>query len=256
MQQGPTETPTARRRRRARLAAVAPAVVALVAASCGGGGDGEPTEPTIAADAASIVDAAATAMGETTSVRFELRRSGAPVFIDPAEAVTLESATGEFTVPRSARAVLAVEVDGALDTELGAIAIDDEVWLSNPITGRFETLPAGYDLDPSLFFDPEDGWRPLLESLRDVELIGRVDLDGAARYRVDAIAPAAQIEAISAGLVRDQDVPIELWLQPVTGEVRRATFTAEAPAGQVTWQLDLDEYGAEFAIEPPEDVAG
>jgi hypothetical protein len=65
-----------------------------------------------------------------------------------------------------------VTVDDNLATRIGAVAIDDEVWISNPVTGDFETLPTGYDIDPSRFFDPEGGWRPLLAALTDVEIVG------------------------------------------------------------------------------------
>ncbi len=193
-------------------------------------------------------------MGATTSVRFELRREGAPVFIDEFEKLTLNSAIGEFTVPRSARALLEVGVEGGLTTELGAIALDDEVWLSNPITGNFETLPAGYDIDPSLFFDPKNGWQPLMENLSDVTMVGTEDRDGDSRYHIAATAPAEQVEVITARLVRDQDVAIDFWIQPVTGEVREAQFTAEFDGGEVQWTLLLDDYGAEFDIQPPDEI--
>lgn len=222
--------------------------------ACGEGGTSEPTAPTLPAEATSIVDASALAMGATTSVRFELRREGAPVFIDEFEKLTLNSAIGEFTVPRSAQALLEVGVDGGLTTELGAIALDDEVWLSNPITGNFETLPAGYDIDPSLFFDPENGWQPLMENLTDVTLVGTEERDGNPRYHITATAPAEQVEVITARLVRNQDVAIEFWIQPVTGEVREARFSAEFDGSEVQWTLLLGGYGEEFDIQPPEDV--
>ncbi len=228
------------------------ATLAITVAACGGGSPSdEPTEPTLPADAASIVAASAQAMGDTTSVRFELRREGAPVFIDRFEKLTLNTAVGEFTVPRAARALLTVGIDGGTTTELGAIALDDEVWLSNPMTGEFETLPAGFDIDPSLFFDPQNGWRPLMENLSDVSLVGLEDRDGAQRYHVAATAPAAQVEAITARLVRDQDVDIDFWIQPVTGEVREARFEADFDGATVQWTLALSDYGAEFDIEPP-----
>lgn len=231
---------------------LASAVLAISA--CGGSGEAEPTAPTIPADATAIVDASARAMGATTSVRFELRREGAPVFIDEFEKLTLNSAIGEFTVPRSARALLEVGVEGGLTTELGAIALDDEVWLSNPITGNFETLPTGYDIDPSLFFDPEDGWQPLMENLSDVSLVGVEERDGNDRYHIAATAPAEQVEVITARLVRNQDVAIDFWIQPVTGEVREAQFSAEFDGGEVQWTLLLSNYGDDFDIEPPESI--
>lgn len=243
-----TSTTAHRRQHVAVLAASA----AITLAACGGGSNGEPTEPTIPADADAIVDASAIAMGETESVRFELERSGAPVYIDQAEQLALNSVVGQFEVPGSAQAVLEVEVGDGLISELGAVALDDEIWLSNPITGEFEPLPAGIDVDPSLFFDPQDGWQPLMEDLTDVELIGLETRDGADRYHIAATAPAERVEVVTARLVRGEDVEIDFWIQPVTGHVRAAAFTTRVEDGDVDWRLDLDEYGEDFDIQPPE----
>lgn len=242
-----------RRPARAAVGALALAAV-LVIAACGSSGDSEPTAPTIPADATSIVAASATAMGATESVRFELRRTGAPVYIDQLEQLALNSVVGQFTVPGSAQAVLEVEVNGGLISELGAIALDDEIWLSNPITGTFEPLPAGIDLDPSLFFDPQGGWQPLMEGLTEVELVGTEQRDGADRYHITATAPADRVETITAGLVRDQDVGIEFWIQPVTGHVRSVEFTTSVDGDDVEWRLDLSDYGEDFDIQPPEGI--
>ena len=241
---------------RRSAAAAALFATALVLAACGGGGDEteQPTGPTIPADVTTILEASSTAMGEVESVAFELRRDGAPVFIDSFESIALNSATGQFTVPQSARALLEVEVNGSLTTELGAIALGEEIWLSNPVTGDFETLPPGYDIDPSLFFDPENGWRPLMANLADAELLPDGTLDGVDHYRISGTAPAEQVSVITARLVRNQDVEIDFWIQPVTGLVARAEFSTDAPGDDDTidWTLLLDEYGAEFDITPPE----
>jgi lipoprotein LprG len=226
-------------------------VVAVAVAACGG--SSSPSGPTLPADPQAIVDASADAMGDVQSVEFEVVRGGAPIYIDSFESIALDRIIGQFSVPTSAQAVLDVRVDDSLDTQLAAIAIDDEVWLSNPVTGNYETLPEGYDIDPSRFFDPEGGWRPLLANLADVELVGIEDRGGDA-YHVRGTAPAAQIEVITAGLVDDQDVLIDFWIDPVTGLVREAEFDTEIDGGVVEWSLALDKYGDAFDIAPPEGV--
>jgi lipoprotein LprG len=228
---------------------VASIVVGLV--GCGGGSS--PSGPTIPPDAGAITDAAAAAMGDVRSVEFEVERGGAPIFIDSFGSIALDGIVGQFSIPTSAQAVIDVTVDGSLRTQLAAIAIDDEVWLSNPVTGNYETLPDGYDIDPSRFFDPENGWRPLLANLTDVELVGLEDRDGDA-YHVRGTAPAAQIEAITAGLVDDQDVVIDFWIDPVTGLVRAAEFDTTVDDGTVEWSLALARYGDAFEIQPPDGV--
>jgi hypothetical protein len=227
------------------------AVLSVLALSaCGGGGEAEPTGPTIPPDPTSIVTASAAAMGDVTSVRFEVEPSGKPIYIDSFESIALNSLIGRFTVPRSADALLEVEVNGSLTTELGAVALDDEIWLSNPVTGVYEPLPPGYDIDPSRFFDPENGWRPLLANLQDVELVG-IEQRGGTRYHVRGTAPAEQVEIITAGLVRDQDVLIDFWIQPVTGLVHSVEFTTSLDGGTVDWLIELSEFGETFEIKPP-----
>src|SRR5690606_13436830 len=213
--------------------------------------DGAEADPD--ADVARVVADAAAAMAGVRSVEFRLDRSGAPIFIDQFESLALDSLIGQFTIPTRARAQLTVTVDGNLTTEIGAVAIDDEVWISNPVTGDFETLPPGFDIDPSRFFDPEGGWQPLLANLRDVELVG-VDDRGGDRYHVRGTAPAAEVQNITVGLVRDQDVPVELWIHPGTSLVTRAEFATTIDGSDSRCVLDPGRYGESFTIRPPANV--
>jgi lipoprotein LprG len=213
--------------------------------------DGAVADPD--ADPAAVVADAADAMAAVTSVQFGLERDGAPVFIDQFESIALDELIGQFSVPSRARAELTVTVDGNLSTKLGAVALDEEVWISNPVTGDFETLPDGYDIDPSRFFDPSGGWQPLLDGLFDVELIG-VDDRGGDRYHIGATAPADEVRNITVGLVEGQDVPVELWIHPGTSLVTRAAFTTTIDGRESRWVLDLDRYGEQFTIRPPANV--
>ncbi len=215
------------------------------------GDDGATADPN--ADATEIAASSATAMAAVTSVEFELERGGAPIFIDEFERIALDSLRGQFSVPGRAQAELNVTVNDNLATRLGAVAVDDEVWISNPVTGDFETLPSGYDIDPSKFFDPENGWGPLLGSLQDVSLVA-VDDRGGERYHITGTAPAEQVSNITVGLVQGQDVAVDLWVHPDTFLVTAAEF--ETTIGEATsqWALELDRYGDTFEIEPPANV--
>lgn len=236
--------------RRSSFVAVILAAFALLVGACGGGEDlgGEP----MAQDPTVLLPVSAQAMGDVTTVRFDLERSGALVYIDTVESLSLDEVTGRFAAPNSADALLTVTIDGNLSTKLGAVSIEGTTWLSNPITGAFEELGPGYDIDPSMFFDPKGGWRPLMESLEDARFVAQEDRDGT-RYHLTAVAPAAEVEVITAGLVRNQPVEMDLWLHPVSGLVTAVEFDTEIDEGQVSWVLELSDYGADVAIEPPVD---
>lgn len=204
----------------------------------------------LATDGPMLKSLAAEAMGQVESVRFSLQRTGAPVYIDAAESMSLDELDGRFSAPGSADAIMQVTVNGSLGTRIGAVAIDDEVWMSNPVTGEFETLPPGYDVDPSLFFDPENGWKPLIASLQDVAFVAEEDRDGT-RYRLTGVAPAAEMQNITAGLVRGQDVPLDIWIHPVTAQVTALEFSTEWEGARSDWVLTLREYGETFEITDP-----
>ena len=213
--------------------------------------DGAVADPDV--DPVALMQESAAAMSEVTSVEFELERSGAPVYIDQFQEIALDELLGQFAVPTRAQDRLTVTVSGNLPTKIGAVAINSEVWISNPVTGDFETLPAGYDIDPSRFFDPEDGWQPLIANLRDVEVVG-IDDRGGERYHVRGTATADDVRDITVDLVRDQDVAVDFWIHPSTALVTAAEFTTTIDGGDSQWVLELDRYGESFTIEPPENV--
>lgn len=221
----------------------------IIGAACGGGA--EPEGDPLPADATTILDASSTAMSKVTSVRFDLRRSGADVYIDQFESLALDRIKGRFSAPGSADAVLSVTVDGSLKTELGAVALGGQVWLSNPVTGKFEVLDTGYDIDPATFFDPQRGWGPLMHTLTDVVLVG-VEDRGGKRYHVRGVGPAAQMEIITAGLVVDQDVTIDFWLKRDTALVTAAEFSTVFEGKTTDWVIGLRDYGGDFEIKAPD----
>ena len=207
--------------------------------------------PRLPADAETLIDRSALAMAAVQSVRFDVERSGDPVYIDTVESIELDAVVGRFAAPADADAIVTVTIDGNLVTELGAVALGSDIWLSNPITGDFEPLPPSYDIDPSRFFDPTGGWRPLLDGLASREL-----LDDGDHYVVRGVAPQAELRRVTAGLVRVDDVVVDLWLDPYSALVRRVEFSVSDGDGvESEWRIDLSGYGDSFVIEAPEEVA-
>lgn len=193
-------------------------------------------------------------MQNVATVRFEIERGGVPVYIDTTGTLEFKDAVGRFVAPQAADAVVKVGVSG-LNVQIGAIAIDGTVWLSNPISGEWEQAPSSYAFDPTQLFDPEIGWRPLLAAeLEGVSFVGREEVEGQARFHLTGSAPAARIETITAGLVSNQDVDLDLYLDPQTGHVVEVVFDATTAAGVSTWDLRFFGYGDDITIVPPDEL--
>jgi len=232
-----------RQRRAAALLAVA-----LLSGACSNGTSDETLPP----DAAAILAAAAEAMGSIDTVRFTIERGGAPVYIDPTDQLEFVSAEGLYAAPGSAEAVVIIGI-GDLTTQIGAVAIDGETWLSNPITGAWELAPAAYTFDPATLFDPEVGWRPLLaEGLSDVELVENEPSPDDGYYHVRGVADAARVKVITAGMVSGQSPVVDLWIDAVTGEVADVSFPTLYRGEISDWTLAFFDYGDDVTITPPD----
>ena len=103
-----------------------------------------------------------------------------------------------------------------------------------------------------MFFDPVNGWQPLIEDLDGVVFVAEEERGGSTRYHLTGTAPADRMQAITAGLVRGQDVDLDMWVQPVTGQVTELAFSTTFQGAQSDWRILLSQYGEDFDISPPD----
>ncbi len=199
-----------------------------------------------------VLEAAATAMGSIDFVRFKIERGGAPVYIDSLQTLNFSLAEGQYASPSAANAVITLAV-GSLNAQIGAIAIDGQTWLTNPITGDWEVAPSGYAFDPSTLFDPELGWRPLLATgLTEVEWIGEETKNSEARYHIRAAANEDRVALILAGLINKQAVDLDMWIDPETGYVREAEMSTVFEGQTSDWYIEFTDFGVAVDISPPD----
>jgi hypothetical protein len=191
-------------------------------------------------------------MGSVDFVRFKIERSGAPVFIDSLETLNFSLAEGQYASPSAANAVVTLAV-GSINAQIGAISIDGQTWLTNPITGEWEAAPSGFVFDPSTLFDPQLGWRPLLATgLSDVEWIGEETRNSEPRYHIRAAADEDRVALILAGLINKQSVALDMWIDPETGHVREAELSTVFEGQTSDWFIEFTEFGVAVDIAPPD----
>jgi len=218
--------------------------MALTAASCGG--QDAPPDPSFDVDA--LIDEAAAAMGSLESARFTMERSGAPVEVAGLE---FTSAEGQYDSPGSARAILQVKI-GDLAVEVGTIAIDERVWLTNPLTGGWEEIPEETGFNIAVIFDPHVGWVPLLtEDLSDVRYIGIRDGGSGDRHVIHGSIAASRVEFLTAGLVEAQSVESDIWIHPDSGHITRVEFETTLDGAVSRWIIGLSEFDRPVTIEAP-----
>jgi lipoprotein LprG len=230
------------------LTALAVALVALTAACS----STEATTTTAPPTAMELLEVSAATMGSVDTVQFSIARGGEPVYIDTQGFLEFVSATGRFAAPGAAEALVTVSAVG-LSTEVGAVVIEGDTWLTNPITGNWEPTPPGYTFDPATLFDPEVGFRAMLqEGIPSVVDVGDEIVEEETVRHVRFTASGTRVEVITAGMVRGEDVTIDAWIEPASGELRRATFPTTIGVAPTEWDLTFFDYGADIEITPPD----
>jgi len=187
-------------------------------------------------------------MAVLQSARFTMKRSGAPVEVAGLEFV---SAEGQYAAPAAALALLQVRVSD-LSVEVGTIAIEERVWLTNPLTGRWEEIPEGTGFNIAIIFDAEVGWVPLLtEDLSDVAYLGVRDDGAGPRHVIHGSIAPVRVEFLTAGLVEAQLVESDIWIHPDSGYITRVEFSTDDGGAISQWVIRLSEFDDPVTIDPP-----
>jgi lipoprotein LprG len=234
-------------------------LTAVMIVGCQGQPESDPTaEPTLTPtytptpDPAAMLREAGQAMQAVESVRFEMSREGAPVYFDPDAQLIFSSAVGQYAAPDSVRAVVRVQGPG-ITLEVNSISIGDDQWLTNPLTRRWEKLPSGWGFNPAALFDPELGWEPILrEDITVLEGPLRVDLNGRSHYQFRVTAVGSRLPVITAGLVQDEAIEINIWTQTGTNLISQLQFETGDPGGERSqWLITFTEFNQPVTISPP-----
>ena len=222
--------------------------VVMLAGACSSGS--ESTDDVESLDIDGVRSIAAAAMADVDTVLFTIELEGAEVFIDSSGSVGFRTAEGRYAAPSSADAVVGVDAFG-LATEVGAIAIDGEVWITNPLTGAWEPAPEAFTFDPAQLFDAEVGFSALLADGLSNAVLVSPDPDQDQRYHITADVDPDRVAALTGGLVDDVD-NVDLWVDATSGHLTEVTFDVGITAGGTSWLLLLTDYGSPVTIVEPD----
>lgn len=200
-----------------------------------------------------LLDAGA-AMSTVESASFVIEQSGAAIFIDDAEQLEFQSADGRFARPASAEALITVDALG-FTTQVGAIAIDGDLWFTNPLSGEWTEAPESFTFDAATLFQPDVGFPALLaEASASAELIedspsenGRDDEE----HHVRATVGAERVSVLTGGLVAEES-EVDLWIDDVSNRIVELRFELLIDDAVSSWRMTISGYDAEVTIVPPE----
>lgn len=224
--------------------------LALTAACSGGGSDDSGSSTDIVYTVETVRTDAASAMAAIESVSFEVTKTGADVTIDDAGLVAFESADARFSAPSSADAVVEVLLLGNR-VELGAIAIDGTLWLTDPLSGAWQDATGTIDFDPAKIFSTDTGVAKILESGLTDSVLDSAEPDGDGLLHLSGVVAADDVDTLTSGLV-SEEARAEVAIDAETSLVQTISFDTPLDDGIATWLVELSDYDADVEIVPPD----
>ncbi len=186
-------------------------------------------------------------MGQASSFRFALTHPVGETNL--VGGLVLDEARGAFVSPDS----LAISADtsmGRLFVEVEAVAIGDDAWVTNPLTGEWVDTSAGDSL--FAFFDPSSLVANILGLVRDIEYAS-VPVAGGAVVLNAAISAYALSDLVGE-VVDTNDLELEIRLDADTFALKRVRISGqiqEADGPDAVRVIEITDLNSEIVIEPP-----
>ena len=157
-----------------RLSLALVAALFVLAIACGGDDKSTASKD----DPAKVLSDAVAAINNVQSFHFKLdhENGSTPMPLN----LELVSAEGDVAVPDRIKAEVRAKAI-SLNVRLDVIGIGENTWITNPFSRRWERLPGAALRDIA---DPAALAKALVESLRDVRIEGRSEVDGTSNYHL------------------------------------------------------------------------
>jgi len=201
-----------------------------------------------------IIAHSADAMLSAQSLHFSIERDGALAYIDSGNLLAFKRAQGDFESPDRMRAVVRV-ITAFTPVDVGMVAIGDEQYNTDPITGEWGRLPPEWgQLNLVVIFDPETGLQQLLkDGVLDLELVGTEEIDDRLHYRISGTASGERMSNMTLGFIGQGDVRLDVWVDDVDYYVRRLRIVDPMtdPEDPTTWTMEFTHFGQSVEIEAP-----
>ena len=218
----------------------------MALSACSGGARATATPAVRVED---VLVRSASVMTAVDSFRFVLRNEGGETPIPGG--FGLRSAEGVMSKPDRIDVTVKATLSGFI-VELHVISVDDTTYMTNPITGAWQTFEVG--LSPIAFFDPATGVNLILESMLDPILGENTVVDGVSSHRVTGKLPASAAQFIAGGYIEGAVLDAELLIGEDDSLLRRVELRGVLTEGEppgIVRVLNFSEFGHAFEIEAP-----
>jgi len=230
------------------------ALAGVVLVACGGVDEPAATAvPSATPTAKQMLDRASQRLAATEALRFNLTVDG-ETYVDTPRTIRLLGAEGDIQRPDRVQTTFTAQVLRTATVTIQLIAVGDQTWTTNILTGAWGPAPPEFEYRPFMLFDNDTGIGPAMRSVTDVQMLDAEDISGRPTLRVRALVDGALIAPLTAYTMTGSPVTVDLWIDRKTDDLLRARLAEprrDNDAPGATWTLDLSKHGEPVTIEPP-----
>ena len=222
-------------------------LLAVALAGCGGSSKPSPV------DTKTVLDSAAKRLDAVKSVHFDAQIDG-EAYIDTSRTVQLKSANGDIVTPDQMQTKIKIGL-GTANIDMSLVALGNDRYQTNPVTGQWGPAQPGFDYSPTVFFDKDKGLSTVLGKLRDVQQLPDEKVDGQDTYHLKGTVERAAIEPITSGAIEGDPVATELWITKSSNDLVKLILTEPQTQGKAkpaVWTLTLGKYDQPVTINRPQ----
>lgn len=191
---------------------------------------------------------------DTDSMAFKMELEG-KTYVDESRTIQLLGAEGVMKRPDAVDVTFTALVLDRQQISIRMIAIGDEAWITDIVTGKWVTSPPEFGYNPALLYDDKDGLGPVMSRMDDPKLVGIEEIEGRDAWHISATVDGTVTSSMTAGTMRGSTQSLELWIDKETNDILRiqiAEPTDEDIEDPATWILTLSAHGKEVEIEKPD----
>lgn len=230
------------------------AIIFIVAlAACGGSKKAPTATPTPTESPKDLLDAAGQQFAAVKSAHYSLKIDG-DVYLDSQQTLSLRGAEGDLLRPKSATAKADIGFGGAT-VSVDMVAIGDDQYITNFLTGNWERAPKGLNYNPAIVFDEENGIQGVVRKAQQVSLVGDEEVDGTAAQHLRGTVARAAVQPMTGNAFKGDPIDFDIWIARDTRDIMKIVLhdtASDQGATPATWTLLISKLNSPVTISAPQ----
>lgn len=237
---------------RSILVRIGAILMLVLLTSCGSGKSNDNNQKTATPSARQTLDAASTRFSSVNTAHYALSIDG-NVYLDSAKTVALRDATGDLKRPGDATGDVDVSLAGAT-ISVKIVAVGGTEYMTNFITGRWQTAPKNLTYNPAIVFDKAKGIQAVLAKIESPKLEGSESVNGVDTDHISGKVPRDDVTPLTGNSFEGDPIDADVWIARSNHDLLKVVLkdtSSQQGSKPATWTLLITKQNQPVTITRP-----